>query len=125
MAQPNPAAKAVPAAPVKRTIRAKNPEKAEVKMLSANGKEQLTWKAEKNKAGKFVSFGYHNVIGADGKKLPGKGRGATVVSPDFAACKAALDAAVKQSLTKGWVKRVNTRSAEDAFDLASIPAPVA
>jgi hypothetical protein len=103
----------------------KKAEKYEIKLVSAKGGEQLRFKAEKNKAGKFVSYGYHNVVALiDGKKCkkPGKGRGASEMHTDFASARNAVDLAAKKAAELGWVRKVAVSRA-DSFDIRSLPAP--
>jgi hypothetical protein len=124
MAIPNKPVAAPKAQPAPRAPRVPK-ERVEVKLVSSNKKEQLRVKAEKNKAGEYITFLVHNNVGPDGKRQPGFGRGATQKHADFAAAKASLASTVKASVEKGWIQKTTGRSREDAFDLAHIPAPTA
>jgi hypothetical protein len=113
------------AAPVAKKTFARNPELHRVYLVSAKGGEQLKFTALKGKDGRFISFGFHNVL--DGKKLmPGKGRGATQYHADFPSAKAAVDSAVTKALSVGWIRKPRVGGPglrPDAFDIRTIPAP--
>jgi len=100
-------------------------ERYQANLKSAKGGELLRFKAEKQKSGPgYISFIFHSLIGPDGKKKPGKGRGVTQAHADFASARAAVDSAVQTALSLGWIKPVRAVGTRpDAFDLKSIPVP--
>jgi hypothetical protein len=99
-------------------------ERYEVRLLNSKGTELLRWTAEQAKRGGFRSFGVHHVI-VEGKRKPGKGRGATAQHTEFAEATKAVDKAVAKAVELGWVKQVKKVGGPrpDAFDLKSIPTP--
>jgi hypothetical protein len=127
-----PVAPAPPAPAVKKPGRpagpyTHNPELFNARLASASGKEMLRFTAEKNKAGKYVSYGYHNDL-KDGKLAPGQGRGATQEHPDFATAKAAAEKDVRKAIELGWIRKQSFGGPgvrADAFSVNSIPAPKA